>query len=124
MDPNASSIAIANYAITKFGGKQISSFTDGSQTAVIINSIYSQCLSAVLEEHPWSFATRTEALATLSVTLPDFGDGVSIAYALPSDYVKLYMVNYPSAIVRQPVFAKRLSPSLTTNGEKKPIILQ
>lgn len=100
MDTLQSKVDIANYAISKFGGKRISSFTDGSETATVINAIYDQCRESLLEEHPWSFATVTVALNTLSTTPTNFGDGVSIAYALPPDFLKLYMVNIKSALIR------------------------
>src|SRR5690348_10305177 len=101
MDSNQSKISLANLACIKMGVLTISSFDDGSEPARIIGLIYDQCREHLLEEHPWSFATKTVALSQLSYTPPDFGDGASIAYALPADYLKAYMVSQPSALIRQ-----------------------
>lgn len=101
MDASASKIALANLALYKIGAKRISSFTDGSAEARVINDIYDQCREMVLEEHPWSFATTSVALQTLSLTPTDMGDGLSIAYAFPPDWLFTYMVNFPYANMRK-----------------------
>ncbi len=101
MDTTASKIGLANLALYKIGAKRISSFTDGSNEARVINDIYDNCREMVLEEHPWSFAIQTVALQTISITPVDFGDGLSIAYALPEDWLFTYLVNFPFANMRK-----------------------
>lgn len=101
MDSIQSKIGIANLALYKIGGQRITSFQDGSNSARVINDIYDQCREFVLEEHPWSFATTSIALQTLAITPIDMGDGLSIAYALPSDWLFTYMINYPYATMRK-----------------------
>ena len=101
MDASASKIRIANRACIEMGVKTISSFNDGSISANIINQIYDDCRQEFLEEHPWSFATQTLQLATLSTVPLDFGDGALIAYAVPTSYLSLYKLNFPAAQVYQ-----------------------
>ena len=102
MTDNAVNVAFANYALTKIGAKNITSLASTTDpVAIIVNSIIDQCLKSVLEEHPWSFAIYTAPLVDLGLTLTDFGDGVSIAYQLPTDFVKPYMVNFKQALIRQ-----------------------
>jgi hypothetical protein len=101
MDATASKIRIAQRACIEMGVKVLSSFNDGSSPANVIRVIYDDCRQEFLEEHPWSFCTRTVVLATLSTVPVDFGDGALIAYAPPADFLSLYKVNYGSAIIRQ-----------------------
>jgi hypothetical protein len=101
MDSTADKVSIANLACIKMGVKTITAFDDGTESARVIGLTYDFCRNFVLEEHPWTFAESTVALATLSYTPVDFSDGVSIAYALPSDYLSLRAVNFPSAVIQQ-----------------------
>lgn len=101
MDSTASKLGIMNDACIMMGTNIMSSESDGSKSAQVIVPSYRECLQLVLEEHPWSFATKTRALATLAITPVDFGDGASIVYSIPEDYLKLYLINYPNALIRQ-----------------------
>ncbi len=116
MDSLQSKIGLANLALYKIGGQRITSFTDGSNSARVINDIYDQCREMVLEEHPWSFATKTASLQTLSSTPTDFGDGLSIAYALPADWLFTYLINFPYANTRQEVLNSQLVLLSDTTG--------
>ena len=103
MDSTQTTVTISNKALGKIGAKLITGTNLGDATqpnAVIVNNIYNQCLFEVLEEHPWSFATSTitpTALITL-IPLVDFGDGIIYPFAVPSDYISLYLINQPIGI--------------------------
>ena len=100
MDANASKIKIANRACIEMGAKTISTFNEQG-TAQVIAAVYDDCRQEFLEEHPWSFCTRTVMLSTLAVVPVDFGDGALIAYAPPTNFLSLYKLNIPGAIIRQ-----------------------
>lgn len=95
--------SLANYALSKIGGK-IFNFGDGSTSDVVMSAIYDQCRRYCIEECPWSFCTKTLVLTQLSVpsTSPvfNFGDGVQVVYALPPDFLKPYLINFPFALTK------------------------
>lgn len=95
MDNLQDKLVVANKALYKIGARRLSSLTDGSPNSIIINDIYETCLTEILEEHPWSFATQTVTLAslTLSEDLPSMGDGMNYAYGLPADFLKVYQLS-------------------------------
>ena len=103
MNAQQNKIALANYALSKIGGK-VFNFGDGSSSDLVMSAIYDQCRRYCLEQCPWSFAQVTYSLTQLALatTIPDlnFGDGVLIAYALPPDFLKLYQVNFPYALIK------------------------
>lgn len=78
-----SKVDIANRAIRKVGGNRITSFTDGTPNANIIDDIYDELLDDLLR-YPWNFATKRVKLAQ-SVTVPVFG--FDHAYTLPADWI-------------------------------------
>lgn len=99
-----SRLGIANKALYKIGAQRLASLDDSNNpNAIFINDIYNQCLIEVLEEHVWSFAIQTVPLTqlTLSVALPDMGDGVSTAYGLPSDFISPYLFSAPCTIRKE-----------------------
>lgn len=104
MDSLQSQITIANAALGKCGVGVITSLNPpdaNSKGAIRVSQVYSQLLHFCLAQNSWSFAKKTVALATLDVTVEDFGDGVSVAYAFPSDWIKPVKWNLPNAIIRQ-----------------------
>ena len=94
--------ALANYALTKIGGK-IFTFGDGSNSDTVISSIYDQCRRYCKEQCPWSFDIKTIALTVASVpsTNPifNFNDGIAVAYALAPDFLRPYRISVPYAQV-------------------------
>lgn len=108
MTADDAKLLIIQRACIEMGAKIVTSLDDTSNVAEVILNIYDDCLREVLEEHPWSFSLHTVALEVatagdpLAVVTPvDFGDGVSIAYARPDDFVSLYKLNFPSALFMQ-----------------------
>ena len=103
MNAQQNKTALANYALSKIGGK-IFNFGDGSSSDLVMSAIYDQCRRYCIEQCPWSFCVQTTALQTLAVptTSPifSFGDNVAVAYGLLPDFLKPYLINFPFALVR------------------------
>ncbi len=104
MDVTVSKTTLANYAGSKIGAKNFN-FGDGSSSDKSFSIVYDPVREYCLEECPWTFATKTVALTTLSLpsTQPElnFGDGIKYAYSFPSDYLKCINFNFPQAYIVQ-----------------------
>jgi len=84
----ASQTSIANRALAELGITLISSVTDGSKSANLINEVWDDMVIEVLESHRWSFAKKWVAVAVdASYTFID--EDWDYAYAKPSDYVRM-----------------------------------
>lgn len=55
-------LQIANAALRKLGAEEVSSLSDTSKEAQVMNSRIGPAKQAVLRDHPWNFATRRIAL--------------------------------------------------------------
>lgn len=85
----ASTVQIANRALTKLGAASITSMLDDTKSARVMNSMFDIVRDAELAAEPWSFAsTRVELPA--SSTAPAFGWARS--FPLPSDFLRLIEV--------------------------------
>jgi len=98
MNAQQNKTALANYALSKIGGK-IFNFGDGSISDIVMSAIYDQCRRFLHEECPWSFDIKTVQLTTLEVSLLTFGDNIQYCYQLPTDFLKIYKVNFPYALL-------------------------
>ena len=98
MNAQQNKTALANYALSKIGGK-IFNFGDGSTSDVVMSAIYDQCRRFLIEECPWSFCIQTLQLTTLAVPLLTFGDNVTVCYDLPANFLKIYKINFPYALL-------------------------
>lgn len=85
----ASSVDIANRALTKLGASRITSFDDGSKSAKTANAVYEIVRDAELRRHFWNFAMTRDSLAALADE-PEWG--FDLQYQLPSDCVRLVQV--------------------------------
>ena len=102
MDSTQTKVTIANGALSKVGMSLITSLTPttASVEATAVNAIYAQVRDDLLSKHMWTFAQKTVALV-VSVTVPvDFGDGATILYNYPTDYIKANFWNLPNALIR------------------------
>jgi hypothetical protein len=86
----ASDTEIANVALRLIGATPITSLTDGSDTANVIDDIYSEIRDDLLSSHPWNFATKRVQLAE-SATTPSFE--FDHAYVLPADWLRTISVH-------------------------------
>ena len=98
MNAQQNKTALANYALSKIGGK-IFNFGDGSSSDLVMSAIYDQCRRFLHEECPWSFCIQTISLTQLAVPLLTFGDNVQYCYQLPKDFLKIYKINFPYALL-------------------------
>ena len=86
-----SGISIASNALLLLGHEPISSFTEGTAGATIAANLYENSYLAVLSNHRWRFATKTQQLARL--TEEPLIEGYRYAYQLPSDLLYLQSIN-------------------------------
>jgi hypothetical protein len=83
-----SEVAVANLGLIKLGQEPITSLSQDNKTARIVNAIFGFCRNEVLEAYPWSFATKTVEMASVS----DFEDTMSewsFAYIKPADFINI-----------------------------------
>lgn len=90
----ASVVQVANRALTKLGTARIISLDDDVKAARSIKSCFEDLRDDELRSRRWSFAIKRTTLAA-DATAPEFG--FQYAYTLPSDFLRLDMVNdqYP-----------------------------
>ena len=83
----ASDTEIVNQALLDLGADRISDLDDASDRATACRTIYGLTRDALLEEHPWNFAIRRQALTALSdaATAAALPYGFSSAHQLPAD---------------------------------------
>jgi hypothetical protein len=86
----ASQTEIANRALTKLGATRITSITENSKGARVMNAIYDTVRQAELRKRNWSFALARTSLPKLGAA-PDWG--YANQYQLPTDYLRLTQVN-------------------------------
>lgn len=91
---NLSPVDIANFALSKLGAGRILSLSETSEKAIIMNLFYDHTRQVCLNTMNWQFARKRIALPALAET-PAFE--YSYQYALPSDFLRLFMVDmyYP-----------------------------
>jgi hypothetical protein len=67
---SVSEVSIANSALVKVGADRISSLTQETKSARLLNAIFAQQRDAVMSAHPWNFAIKRATLAA-NATVPD-----------------------------------------------------
>lgn len=86
----ATSVDIANSALTKLGAKRIMDLEDNQKEAREINAIFEVRRDFLLRAYNWSFAMKRASLSAL-VTTPTWG--YSVEYQLPTDCMRVVQVN-------------------------------
>lgn len=81
-----SDVKIAQRACSRAGIDPITSFSDGTAEAIVLNDSYEGIVSDALASFPWPFATRQEALNRLIDTPPVGWQGL---YQIPTDCLHL-----------------------------------
>ena len=85
-----SDVDIANVALRLLKAQRISSLTDGTKNANVVNDIFTEIRESLLGDHNWGFATKRVKLARSSTTpVFDFDYG----YVLPSDWLRTVSVH-------------------------------
>ena len=82
----ASQTDIINSALIRLGVEQITSVTDQSKRARVMQSLYDICRRRVLEDHPWNFAIKRVTLAK-TTDMPNWG--YQFSYKLPADFLRM-----------------------------------
>lgn len=83
---------ICNLALSRVGNKrQISSLTEGTTEADLVNLHYARSRNALLRAHPWNFAIRRATLAQSSTTPNHEFD---YYHVLPVDCLKVIRTNW------------------------------
>jgi hypothetical protein len=86
----ASTVDIANSALTKLGESRITSLTDNVKGAREINAVFTLRRDKLLRTFNWSFAMERTTLPAL-VDTPSWG--YSYLYQLPSDCLRVVLVD-------------------------------
>ena len=89
----ASQLDICNMALSNIGANTIMSLADGNSTASLVLLHWERCLTAVLREYPWGFATKVAKLSLLDPKGTLYGfetHGVLYSYQYPNDCLKLW----------------------------------
>ena len=81
---------VANRALRHVGQTPITSLSDGSDTANVVDDIYTEVRDDLLRSHPWNFATKRVQLAQ-SGTDPTFE--FDNAFVLPADWLRTISVH-------------------------------
>lgn len=86
----ASSVEIANRALTKLGARRILSLEDDQKEARELNSMFDIVRDKALRSNNWNFAMTRASLPALAET-PAWG--FTYAYQLPADCLRVVQVN-------------------------------
>lgn len=89
-----SAVDICNSALYKIGAARISSLTESSKAARILNDQYDRLRKEVLRAHPWNFAITWIELG-LSANTP-VSDDYANEFLLPSDCLRVLETNLAS----------------------------
>lgn len=87
---SASLTQIANAALRRLGVEKISSIDDDNKRATLLKDLYPLVRNELLESGFWNFSMKRIQLSKLGDS-PDFG--WSNAFALPSDYIRMYRIS-------------------------------
>jgi hypothetical protein len=95
MPQATSSVGIANLALSRIGGKPITSLEEASVIAQLCSKNYDPARIAMLESFPWSFAKTRASLPALAAA-PAWGP--ANAYQLPADCVWVVELDIPADV--------------------------
>ena len=94
-----STVDIANYALNNLGASNISSLTENSKVARIVNQRYEAVRDAVFRAHPWNCLIRRAQLGKDSIA-PAFG--YANQYTLPTDPFCLRVLEFSNGTLSYP----------------------
>lgn len=104
-----SDVLIANLALSLLGEEPIISLTEDAARARTVNLWYEHVRDAVLQDHLWNSASGRVQLS-LDAAVPAFG--FNNQFALPSDFLRLVMLNNGEQPFR--IEGKKLLTNATT----------
>lgn len=91
-----SAVEICNNALIRVGSDRITSLSDTTERAVLVNERYEKCRDDLLRSHPWNFAIGRSSLAEDSSTPID---GFDHQYILPVDCLRVLLLNEDPGII-------------------------
>jgi hypothetical protein len=91
---------LVNKALVSIGAETISSLTDGTTNADIMNTVYKIALKKILSECLWGFATKRALLTTSTTSLAWSHNDESYTYDKPTDIIRIFGTNDDYAIWR------------------------
>ena len=94
-----STVDIANYALNNLGASNISSLSESSKVARIVNQRYEAVRDSVFRAHPWNCLIKRAQLAQ-STTPPAFG--YAYQYTLPTDPFCLRVLEFSNGSLSYP----------------------
>ncbi len=97
----SSKVEIINKGLTLVGAAPITNIDDNSNNARVSSRVYPLSLTSVLSACKWNFATKRALLSVVTDTLDWYDVGESIVYQKPSDMVRIFGTNSPSASWRE-----------------------
>jgi hypothetical protein len=95
-----SAVSLASQALTLIRANAITSFTDGSNEADVVNIMYADFVKDILGRYPWSFAKKKISL-TVDTTSPV--NEWRYSHQMPTDCLRLIAIYASSAIGTKPV---------------------
>jgi hypothetical protein len=113
-----SAVDIANYALNSLGASNITSLSENSKPARIVNQRYESVRDSVFRGHPWNCLIRRAELARETNT-PLFG--YAYQYALPSDPYCLRVLQFSNGSMTYPydnIRSNNNTPAFIIEGRK------
>ena len=94
----ATKTSLINKSLTLIGAAPITSITDDTHNARVVNRVWDTSLRSLLSECAWNFATTRQLLATSADTIAWYHTGVTVVYVRPSDVIRIFDTNDENAI--------------------------
>ena len=105
-------VSICNLALIEVGADLISSISQDTKSARLLNAIWDQSRDQVLHDHRWKFAEKRDVLAPTG-TAPEFG--YAYAYDIPNDCIKIWEVDTDEVLGPDDVEWKREGNQILTD---------
>ncbi len=90
---SAAAVDIVNDALVIVGASTITSLSDTSKEAVVMNSIYTKVRDQLLSSHPWNFAMDRLADVAADSNLPAGNWGWGYAFTLPANVLRVWEID-------------------------------
>lgn len=92
---------IVNKALTLVGASPVTSITQDSNNARVLNRVYDISLRSILGECKWNFATKRANLSLSADVLDWYDTGISTVYVKPADIIRIYGVHKPGILWKE-----------------------
>lgn len=110
----ASETSIANQALVFLGAKRITSLSDQSKNANVLDDLFDEVRDQVLAKHSWNFATKRAELGR-DATDPAFD--FQYRYTLPANWIRTISV-HPDEAGRTPLYHKEAGGFIEASSEQ------